>query len=292
MSVAPLPDLKIPWTESPLFEASLAEAGLSEADSRIVRSFARDGLVVVDPGFDDFDAVADEIVGTLDGRYTKLPQQESARVPNAWQFCNASRRLAAAPEVHRILKMLYRAEPVPFQSINFERGSQQGLHSDALHFQSWPVNYMAGVWYALEDIDADNGPLVYYAGSHRLPILTYAELGLTASAQSHHKEFYRRYEAALAAMLEATGLERREAHLRKGQVVIWAANLAHGGAPVRDPARTRLSQVVHFFFEGFSYYTPMTSDLLLGKVTFRQPRNILTGEPLVNVYNGAPLEVA
>jgi len=28
---------------------------------------------------------------------------------------------------------------------------------------------MCGVWLALEDIDADNGPLIYYPGSHRGP---------------------------------------------------------------------------------------------------------------------------
>ena len=32
-----------------------------------------------------------------------------------------------------------------------------------------PEGFMCGVWVALEDMDMDNGPLVYYPGSHQLP---------------------------------------------------------------------------------------------------------------------------
>ena len=32
-----------------------------------------------------------------------------------------------------------------------------------------PEGFMCGVWVALEDMDMENGPLVYYPGSHKLP---------------------------------------------------------------------------------------------------------------------------
>ena len=79
------------------------------------------------------------------------------------------RALATAPKVLALLDELYGREPLPFQTLNFRRGTQQAPHSDALHFSTIPAGFMCGVWVALEDMDMDNGPLVYYPGSHLLP---------------------------------------------------------------------------------------------------------------------------
>jgi hypothetical protein len=46
--------------------------------------------------------------------------------------------------------------------------------------------------------------------------------------------------------------------VHKGQAVIWAANLLHGGSLQRDRSRTRHSQVTHYFFEGSRVFNPMT----------------------------------
>lgn len=47
--------------------------------------------------------------------------------------------------------------------------------------------------------------------------------------------------------------------IEKGQAVIWAANLLHGGAPQKDRERTRHSQVTHYFFEGCKNFAPLLS---------------------------------
>ena len=65
--------------------------------------------------------------------------------------------------------MLYDREVVPFQTLNFLRGTQQMAHSDTIHFSSLPAKFMAGVWIALEDVTHENGPLFYYPGSHKMP---------------------------------------------------------------------------------------------------------------------------
>ncbi len=46
---------------------------------------------------------------------------------------------------------------------------------------------MCGVWVALEDIDMDCGPLVYYPGSHKLPEVTLTDIGVTADASNYPK---------------------------------------------------------------------------------------------------------
>jgi len=121
---------------------------------------------------------------------------------------------------------------------------------------------MCGVWVALEDIDMDCGPLVYYPGSHKLPEVTLTDIGVTADASNYPK--YEDYienliEDRVAEMLGKASVEPEYGLLRKGQALIWSANLLHGGAARRDERRTRHSQVTHCFFEGCRYYTPMLS---------------------------------
>src|SRR5207253_6054049 len=121
--------------------------------------------------------------------------------------------------------------------------------ADAMHFNSIPRGFMCGVWVALEDTDADNGPLFYVAGSHRLPELTLTEMGMTADTAD-----YARYEDALGAVVAAAGLERHEVHVAKGTGCIWSSYLVHVGMPVTQPGRTRHSQVTHYFFDDCVHY--------------------------------------
>jgi len=123
---------------------------------------------------------------------------------------------------------------------------------------------MCGVWIALEDVDMDNGPLVYYPGSHVLPEFTMEDVGVEA-----RRERYADYERFIADLIAERGLEPRYGTIRKGQALVWSANLLHGGLPQRDAARTRHSEVVHFFFEGCRYFTPMLSGD--GHVEWREP---------------------
>jgi ectoine hydroxylase-related dioxygenase (phytanoyl-CoA dioxygenase family) len=118
-----------------------------------------------------------------------------------------------------------------------------------------PAGYMCGVWVALEDIDMDNGPLIYYPGSHKLPELTMQDIG----AKPEQDE-YPKYEQHIGELIEREGLEIAYATISKGQALVWASNLLHGGAPQRDRSRTRLSLVTHYVFEGCKYYTPMLTD--------------------------------
>jgi len=58
---------------------------------------------------------------------------------------------------------------------------------------------------------------------------------------------------------------------------VWAANLFHGGSPIRDPARTRKSQVTHYYFADTVPYTPMFSQRSRGAYRVRAVKDIRTG---------------
>jgi ectoine hydroxylase-related dioxygenase (phytanoyl-CoA dioxygenase family) len=224
------------------------------------RQFERDGYLVIE------EAVAPEallggIVEELRDLYGKpLHERDGVvyyrnRIQDAWRIDEHVKALALAPRVLALLQDLFGRKPLPFQTINFRIGSQQKAHSDALHFNSEPQGFMCGVWVALEDVDMDNGPVVFYPGSHRLPFVSMADAGLEANESS-----YGDYERHIEQLIQRDGLEPRFATIEKGQALIWAANLLHGGAPQPDRTRSRHSQVTHYFFEGCRYWAPMVSE--------------------------------
>jgi hypothetical protein len=231
--------------------------------------YERDGFLVLDdtgcpPEVID-GAVADlEHLFEGEGRKANGVFYSARRIQDAWRVSANVRALARSPYVRGILAELYGREPLAFQTLNFPYGSEQAVHSDAIHFNSDPPGFMCGVWVALEDIDMDNGPLVYYPGSHRLQELRMQDVGADSRADD-----YPRYERFVAEEIERRGLEPAYGTIRKGQALIWATNLLHGGLAQRDPARTRHSQVTHFFFEGCRYYTPMLTGE--GHVEWRDP---------------------
>ena len=159
---------------------------------------------------------------------------------------------------------------MPFQTLNFRVGSEQKPHSDTIHFNAKPSGFMCGVWLALENIDGHNGPLVYYPGSQKLPEITFKDIGVRP-CQSN----YAKYEEFMENLVgNKTGKTPGEPELppklgliRKGQALIWSANLIHGGAPQKDKTRTRHSLVTHFYFEGCSYFSPMHGN---ERFTFRK----------------------
>ena len=108
--------------------------------------------------------------------------------------------------------------------------TQQPAHSDTIHFNSRPPGFMAGVWVALEDADMDNGPLFYYPGSQKLPEVTMQDVGVEADYSQ-----YPHYEDYIRKLVAEHGLEPEYALIKKGQALIWSANLLHGGTPANDP---------------------------------------------------------
>jgi Phytanoyl-CoA dioxygenase (PhyH) len=222
--------------------------------------FERDGYLVIEEPVAP-DTVLDGIVEALADLYGKpLHERDGVvyyrnRIQDAWRIDERVKALALAPPILTLLADLYGRRPLPFQTLNFRVGSQQKAHSDALHFNSKPERFMCGVWVALEDVDAANGPLVFYPGSHRLPFQTMADAGLEASSEQ-----YGGYELHIERLIARERLEPRYGTIAKGQALVWAANLLHGGAPLQDRTRSRHSQVTHYFFEGCRYWAPMVSE--------------------------------
>ncbi len=231
-------------------------------------AFERDGIVTFDPQISL--RVIDRALADVERpagsrrpwrRRRELPDA-GVRVTDAWASSRHVRQIALAPRVLEVLRLLFDAEPHPFQTLNFKLGTQQKPHSDSVHFNTEPAGRMCGVWVALEDVDMDCGPLVYYPGSHRLPFASPSQVGIEVAPGQEavsHEDYAGHYEPYIEELIRREGLEPRYATLAKGQAVVWAANLLHGGSPVRVPGRTRRSQVTHYYFEGARLWTPLLS---------------------------------
>ncbi|WP_215240647.1 phytanoyl-CoA dioxygenase family protein [Dyadobacter helix] len=280
--------IQTPWVESPFFESELKEANLDPETAEMVRHYSEKGYVIIDPQLDD--ELIDRALEQIKPEFAK---QNTNRLQDAWKDHEAIRQIAIAPRVMEILQILYRRRPIPFQTLNFSTGSQQRTHSDSIHFNSVPERYLAGVWIALEDVHDGNGPLHYFPASHRLPFYDLSILGMKGSASSSIEDmlanYYTRYEDFIEELVKQKHLEKKVLNLKKGQALIWSANLLHGGERITVPGSTRYTQVNHFYFENCAYYRPMRTDMALERISIQQVTDIATGEEVRSNYLGTPI---
>ncbi|HET6989817.1 MAG TPA: phytanoyl-CoA dioxygenase family protein, partial [Bacteroidia bacterium] len=130
------------------------------------------------------------------------------------------------------------------------KGSNQETHSDSIHMTTEPQGYLIATWMALEDISDDSGPLHYYPGSQKLPYVMGENFEHSSSAFSVGDDLYENYEKKIAEIIAEKKLTKEIFHAKKGDLLIWHANLLHGGEQVTNENSTRKSLVTHYFCKG------------------------------------------
>jgi len=173
------------------------------------------------------------------------------------QFC----RVAKHPELMRWLQRLLGHPAKLLQTIAGHKGIQQAAHSDSIHMTTYPIGYLAAAWIAFEDLDADSGLLEFYPGSHRLPYVFSHDLRISVEdMKSGGYETYKaRYEPFVQRLIAEHGLRPKYFEARKGDVLIWHANLLHGGSQRRDLRLTRKALVAHYFAKGAFVYHDLSA---------------------------------
>jgi hypothetical protein len=287
----------VPLVESPLFPRFIDALELSPSERQVAIDLHRRGYAVIDFPDEELDDRIERVKAYLTPLFgTNLADPDGitncggmSRVQDAWIHNEDVRAIAANQAVLDLLEKLYGRQPFPFQTLNFPVGTQQPLHSDSIHFSTIPERFMCGVWLAMEDISAQAGPLTYLPGSHKWPILNNAMLGRRGSA--HARESAQApFEKAWEAIVAASDMEQEVFLAQKGQALIWAANLLHGGSPQLNPNLTRWSQVTHYYFTDCIYYTPAFSDEALGSLDLRMVVDVQTEELQPNSYVGEHIE--
>lgn len=268
---------------------------LSGEEYRVACELHEQGYALLDFPDDEIDRRIARIKGNLGPRYGvdfDDPQSDKTigerRIQDAWHFDEDVKAIASNEIILELLSKLYGRRAFPFQTLNFPVGTQQEAHTDIVHFSSLPQRFMCGVWLAMEDVSLEAGPLFYFPGSHRWPVLSNALIerrGYGSSAASAQDPFAQSWRA----LCEISGAKEEPFLARKGQALIWSANLLHGGSPQIDRTLTRWSQVTHYYFEDCIYYTPAFSDEALGRLQLREPMSIIDGRPRVSQHLGEAL---
>lgn len=262
--------LDIPWIESPFFHQLLENTNYTNEEKSILTEYNERGYIVVDLELTEeyIDSLLKQVfeelklLPTQDSRYH---YSEAPRIFEGWKTNPYILGIAQHPKLLSTLELLYGRKPIPFQTINFLYGSNQPLHQDSIHFYTQPERWMVGTWTALQDMTEDCGPLNVVPGSHKWPHYNFQNLNLPVVEFGNQFDNYHEYENFLSQLLEAMDGYKKKWIGKKGQTLIWASNLLHGGAPILDPNSTRYAQATHYYFEGCNhYYSPMFSDTANG----------------------------
>lgn len=163
------------------------------------------------------------------------------------------RNVIFANPVTRFLRLIFERPALASQTLGFYRGSGQSYHQDSAYVPySLPRQFVAS-WIALEDVVVGAGELQYWVGSHKaLPEYTYPgghrNVSESVRCGADEASISTAVEAHVKQIVEQAGnrqLKRETFLARRGEVLFWHADLAHGGAAI-SLNRTRKSVVTHY----------------------------------------------
>ena len=267
----------LPWLDQPDAEARIAErlasGEITAQEAELCRKWSRDGYVILEGFYSQ--ELMDETWGAYEaaiasGQVNPPPHPVfyegdplPGRVQNVHTLVPAMDRMFHEPRVNRVVSVLLGAKSMPLQTIIGHKATEQKEHSDSIHMTTYPNGYVAATWLAYEDIGPDCGPLVYYPGSHKLPYLLSEDLGIVAAQD--YAGYGTLYEPAIQRLIAENGLKPAYFTAKKGDLLIWHANLLHGGSWRHDYKLSRKALVCHYMVEGVISYHD-----LFGTLTYLQ----------------------
>lgn len=231
---------------------------LSEASRQSLLNFDTNGYSIVSGIYaseeiDQINQEVDQLIKTQKVRFKYIN-----KIMFAFQKSTLLKKMANKKQLLDLIEILLRRKPVLFQSINFIHGSEQATHSDSIHMTTYPLGNLIAAWVALEDISIEQGALHYYPKSHTLPYFLNKAFNNQGNWIRLGKKTYADYEKELALYIQKTDLTKEVFTAKKGDVLIWHANLLHGGEPHTHKKKTRKSMVLHFFAQGVVCYHEFT----------------------------------
>jgi len=249
------------WIDRPDRSARLSDLP-SPLQSQVER-FVEDGYVIfegavpeetVDQIIEDvlaFSTSQERYVVRSAGKYVDPASMKDLgigdRIIDLYAISEAARSAIHAPEISLFLETIFEEPAVAMQSLSFEYGSQQAIHQDTAYVISQTPLHLAASWIALEDVTPGSGELVYYPGSHRFDHFLFDGTAKGWNKKQHGDEQHKEFLSQLHEQARQRNIEKKSFLASKGDVLIWHADLAHGGerrAPGND--NTRRSLVTHY----------------------------------------------
>src|SRR5438093_13723952 len=106
------------------------------------------------------------------------------------------------------------------------------------------------MWVELEDSDDGNGPLEVVSGGHKIGVIDRGAIAAKRFAKetaipAMSNELWMDYQDEVTKRTREKNLTKKKIYVKKGDVILWHPLAPHGGSPINDPSRTRLSFVLH-----------------------------------------------
>ena len=262
------------WPDLPnaadLIQGKLDLGQITERQADLLRFWTNNGYVILENAIDQ--AIVDKAARDLDrayaGGFPELKFECHAVAPDhiPWRpeinphpakaldvhhFSPAVRDLMFADATAEFLGLIFESKAFASQTLGFLRGSAQEGHQDSAYVAYTIPRQFAATWTALEDVTIGAGELFYYPGSHRFEEFTYKEdyksvhEARRMSGEAPTREQVERHVRSLEERAVQRGIPKMQFAAKKGDVLVWHADLVHGGNPVsRDT--TRKSIVTHY----------------------------------------------
>lgn len=168
------------------------------------------------------------------------------RIVDMYANSELARDVLLAPRISEFLRTIFGELPLLFQGLTFEMGSQQGLHQDTAYVVVDRPMELAAAWVALEDIEVGSGELMYLDGSHRMPEWKFGGTSKHFDPSRHSSQEHDEWAMHLIRRGEELGMTKKLFRPKCGDVLIWSADLVHGGSPQENEHLTRRSIVGHY----------------------------------------------
>lgn len=190
----------------------------------------------------------------------KITPRHSIRIVDYYYFSDLARQLLFHQSITDFLDLIFEKSPTLTQSLSFKFGSQQAVHQNTAFVINNSPQKLAASWIALEDVEPGTGELVYYPGSHHWDDFKFSSHFKHYDEERDGVEQIQQWQDWMRQQADSRETELQAFLPKKGDVLIWHASLAHGGAVIEQPDRTRKSLVGHYCPTGvrplYHYYKP------------------------------------
>lgn len=262
------------WPDLPnaadILQGKLEIGQVTERQAELLRFWIRNGYVILEKAIPS--SLVDKAALDLDRAYaggfpdlkfechSVAPDQikwqpelnpHPAKALDIHHFSKAIRDLMFAGAISEFLGLIFESKAFASQTLGFLRGSAQEGHQDSAYVAYTVPRQFAATWIALEDVTLGAGELFYYPGSHRFEDFIYSERFKSVheaqrmTGEHNMREQVERHVRSLEERAAHQGIPKAPFAARKGDVLVWHADLVHGGNPV-SRVTTRKSIVTHY----------------------------------------------
>lgn len=179
-------------------------------------------------------------------RLSKPEKIKNQRIVDIYMVNDLAKKILLTDEISQFLKLCFEEPPLLFQSLSFIKGSNQGIHQDTAYVVTNQPMKLIASWIALEDINPGSGELEFYPQSHRYEEFLFSGQHKHFSSGRDGDQEHQRFTNHLKQQIQISRKTSQRFLAKKGDVLLWHADLYHGGSNVLDEKLTRNSIVGHY----------------------------------------------